>query len=155
MCLLLSWFSQETKREDSSTSSGKFLGNEKSAPKVFLHNSGTEKVPQRTCATKILPNFRVNFFGAICLKTLVYWGSRIVQKILWCCSCVFWLCDSFLALKSSFCDPGTSWPKSRDMPAISCLKQQSKGALHKVFGRDIPTSGSLMPQDYPARKLSL
>ena len=24
-------------------------------------HSGTEKVPHRTCATKILPNFRVNF----------------------------------------------------------------------------------------------
>ena len=36
--------------------------------------SGTKKVPQRTFATKISPNFRVNFLvrfaGAICLKTL-------------------------------------------------------------------------------------
>ena len=35
--------------------------------------SGTEKVPQRTYATKILPNFRVNFLMRFALKRLFYW----------------------------------------------------------------------------------
>ena len=35
-----------------------------------------------------------------------------------------------------------------------CLsKTTEKGHLHKVFLRDIPTSGSLMSQEYPAQKL--
>ena len=36
-------------------------------------SSGTEKVPQRTCATKILPNFRVNFLMRFASKFLFYW----------------------------------------------------------------------------------
>ena len=36
--------------------------------------SGTEKVPQRTCATKILPNFRVNFLVRFASKPLFCWG---------------------------------------------------------------------------------
>ena len=35
--------------------------------------SGTEKVPQRTFATKILPNFRVNFLARFASKPLFYW----------------------------------------------------------------------------------
>ena len=35
--------------------------------------SGTEKVPQRTCATKILPNFRVNFLVRFASKPWFYW----------------------------------------------------------------------------------
>ena len=35
--------------------------------------SGTEKVPQRSCVTKILPNFRVNF------------RLRFASKPLFCC----------------------------------------------------------------------
>ena len=35
--------------------------------------SGTEKVPQRTFATKILPNFRVNFLVQFASKPLLYW----------------------------------------------------------------------------------
>ena len=39
---------------------------------------------------------------AICLQTLVLQGNdpvtpRIVQKLIWRCSCDFWLCESFLA----------------------------------------------------------
>ena len=36
-------------------------------------HSGTEKVPQRTSATKILPNFRVNFLVRFASKVLFYW----------------------------------------------------------------------------------
>ena len=43
--------------------------------------------------------------------------------------------------------------KSRDIPATPCLKQQKKDHLHKVFVRDIPTSGSRTSQEYPAQKL--
>ena len=55
---------------------------------------GTEKVPQRNCVTKILPNVRVNFLVRFASKPLFYWAMtqwppRIVQKILWCCSCDF------------------------------------------------------------------
>ena len=35
--------------------------------------SGTEKVPGRTCATKILPNFLVNFLVQFASKPLFYW----------------------------------------------------------------------------------
>ena len=35
--------------------------------------SGTEKVPQRTFATKISPNFRVNFLVRSASKPLFYW----------------------------------------------------------------------------------
>ena len=37
--------------------------------------SGTEKVPQRTFATKISPNFRVNFLARFASKTLVLMGN--------------------------------------------------------------------------------
>ena len=42
-------------------------------PLVRLFGSGTEKVPQRTSATKILPNFRVNFLARFASKPLFYW----------------------------------------------------------------------------------
>ena len=37
------------------------------------HLSGTEKVPQRTFATKTSPNFRVNFLVQFASKPLFYW----------------------------------------------------------------------------------
>ena len=40
---------------------------------------------------------------------------------------------------------GTSWPPLSKTP--------EKGHLHRVFVRDIPTSGSRMSQEYPAQKL--
>ena len=36
-------------------------------------SSGTEKVPQRTCMTKILPNFRLNFLVRLASKPFFYW----------------------------------------------------------------------------------
>ena len=63
-------------------------------------NSGREKVPKRTCATKTLPNFRVNFLVRFASKPcFIGYCPRIVQTILWCCSCDFWLWGSFLALE--------------------------------------------------------
>ena len=38
-------------------------------------NSGTEKVPQRTFATEILPNFRVNFLVRFASNPLFYWAA--------------------------------------------------------------------------------
>ena len=38
-------------------------------------------------------------------------------------------------------------------PGHSLSKTTGKGHLHKVFVRDIPTSGSRMSQEYPAQKL--
>ena len=38
-------------------------------------------------------------------------------------------------------------------PGHSLSKTTEKGHLHKVFVRDIPTSGSRMSQEYPAQKL--
>ena len=38
-------------------------------------------------------------------------------------------------------------------PGHSVSKTTEKGRLHKVFVRDIPTSGPLMSQEYPAQKL--
>ena len=38
-------------------------------------------------------------------------------------------------------------------PGHSLSKTTEKGHLHKVFGRDIPTFGSRMSQEYPAQKL--
>ena len=38
-------------------------------------------------------------------------------------------------------------------PSHSLSKTTEKGNLHKVFVRDIPTSGSRMSQEYPAQKL--
>ena len=38
-------------------------------------------------------------------------------------------------------------------PGNSLSKTTEKGHLHKVFVRDIPTSGSRMSQEYPAQKL--
>ena len=38
-------------------------------------------------------------------------------------------------------------------PGHSLSKTTQKGTLHKVFVRDIPTSGSRMSQEYPAQKL--
>ena len=53
-----------------------------------------------------------------------------------------------------FSKSGTSRPKSWDIPAGHSLsKTTENGYLHKVFVRDIQTSGSLMSQEYPAPKL--
>ena len=67
---------------------------------VFMGGGGglpfleTEKVPQRNCVTKILPNVRLNFLVRFASKPLFYCvmtgrHPRIVQKNLWCCSCDF------------------------------------------------------------------
>ena len=46
-------------------------------PKNFLVFIRTEKVPQRTCATKSLTNFRVNCLVRFASKTLVLLGSAL------------------------------------------------------------------------------
>ena len=51
--------------------------------------------------------------GAIRIKILVYWvmtreSPRIVQKVLWCCSCNFRLCESFLAPDTCDSNRGTT-----------------------------------------------
>ena len=59
--------------------------------------SGTVKVPQRTCVTKIMPNFRGNFLVRL-PQSPCFIGKcpRIVQIILWCCSCDFSALGFFL-----------------------------------------------------------
>ena len=63
-------------------------------------------------------------------------------------------------------NPRTWRPKSRDIPTIPLLKQQTKAPCIKFLSgrtsgipkagvRDIPISASLMSQEYPARKLIL
>ena len=44
---------------------------------LHFHGSGTEKVPQRTCATEILPNIRVNFLVRFASRGLVLLGSAL------------------------------------------------------------------------------
>ena len=40
---------------------------------ICQDDQGQQKVPQRTCATKILPNFRENFLARFVSKPLFYW----------------------------------------------------------------------------------
>ena len=77
--------------------------------------SGTEKVPQRTCATKILPNFLVNFLVLFCLKTLALLGkvpSNCSENSLYC-SCEFLALVFFLWLLK------TGW--QRDWQTSACV----------------------------------
>ena len=63
---------------------------------------GTEKVPQRKCVTKILPNVRVNFLVRFASKPLFDWimtGNllELFRKFFGAVRAIFWLCGSFLA----------------------------------------------------------
>ena len=55
--------------------------------------SGTEKVPQRTCATKILPNFRVNIRVRFASKPLFSLDStlELFRKLFGAVRAIFWL----------------------------------------------------------------
>ena len=62
--------------------------------------SGTEKVPQRTFATKISPNFRVNFLVRFASKPLFYWVMtgkplELFRKFFGAVRAIFWLWGSF------------------------------------------------------------
>ena len=62
---------------------------------------GTEKVPQRTCVTKILPNVRVNFLARFASKPLFYWvmtGNplELLRKFFGAVRAIFWFCGPFL-----------------------------------------------------------
>ena len=52
---------------------GTFPSKRGERPKTKGLFSGKEKVPQRTCATKILPNFWLNFLVRFASKPLFYW----------------------------------------------------------------------------------
>ena len=61
-----------------------------------------EKVPQRTFATKISPNFRVNFLVRFASKPLFYWVMTInplelFRKFFGAVRAIFWLWGSFWA----------------------------------------------------------
>ena len=66
---------------------------------VCFFLSGTEKVPQRTCATRILPNFWVSFLVRFASKPLFYWvvPSTCSENYLvlfvrfFCFGVLFWL----------------------------------------------------------------
>ena len=75
---------------------------------VYIHvvqlnqKLGTEKVPQRNCVTKILPNVRVNFLARFASKPLCYWEMtgnplEMFRKFFGAVRAIFWLCGSFLA----------------------------------------------------------
>ena len=62
---------------------------------------GTEKVPQRKCVTKILPNVRVNFLARFASNPLFYWvmtGNplELFRKFFGAVRTIFWFCGSFL-----------------------------------------------------------
>ena len=63
---------------------------------------GTEKVPQRNCVAKILPNVRVNFLVRFASKPSFCWvmtGNplELFRKFFGAVRAIFWLCGSFLA----------------------------------------------------------
>ena len=58
---------------------------------------GTEKVPQRNCVTKILPNVRVNFLVQFAPKPLFYWimtsnALELFRKFFGIVRAIVWLC---------------------------------------------------------------
>ena len=61
--------------------------------------SGTEKVPQRTFATNISPNFRVNFLVRFASKPFVLLGSalKLFRRFFGTVRAIFWVWGSFLA----------------------------------------------------------
>ena len=65
--------------------------------------SGTEKLPQRTCATKISAELSGEFSGTICLKTLVLFCSslQLFRKFFGAVRAIFGLWGSFLALEAN------------------------------------------------------
>ena len=65
----------------------------------------TEKVPQRNCVTKILPNVRVNFLVGFASNPLFYWvmtGNplELFRKFFGAVCAFFWLCGSFKSFGS-------------------------------------------------------
>ena len=85
----------------------------------------TEKVPQRTCVTKILPNFGVNLIVRFASKPWFYWIVPCnCSEILWCCSRDFlalgffsgpWLLDQGLSASSKstqICTARLGWQSS-------------------------------------------
>ena len=68
---------------------------------------GTEKVPQRNCVTKILPNVRANFlarFGSKPLFCSVMTGKplELIRKFFGAVRAIFWLCGSFWLLSAFY-----------------------------------------------------
>ena len=66
------------------------------------HFGDRKGVPQRTFATKISPNFRVNFLVRFASKPLFYWvltGNplELFRKFFGTVRAIFWLCESFSA----------------------------------------------------------
>ena len=77
------------------------------------HSLGTEQVPQRTFATKILTNFRVNFLVRFASKPLFYWVMptsplKLFRKFfgtvraLFCFGVPFWPLNSVAEIKWGF-----------------------------------------------------
>ena len=69
---------------------------------VAVLELGTEKVPQRNCVTKILPNVRVNFLVRFASKPLFYWEMtgnplELFRKFFVAVRAIFWFCGSFFA----------------------------------------------------------
>ena len=121
------------------------------------------RVPIEVCSGN-LPSFDLEpFLGCKLLRlkptdkhSCRSFPEQLPNDVLWrCgCSCQF----SEMGNERS----GTSRPKSRDIPAIPCLKQQKKVPCIKFlsetfqdWGLGCPDVWSLMSQEYPAQKLYL
>ena len=91
---------------------------------------GTKTVQQRTFATKILPNFRVNFLARFASKPLFYWvvPSNCSEKFFRAVRAILWLWGSFLAL---------DWNRYR---SVSCVFKVATFRDAKV-----PSSCSFFP----------
>ena len=93
--------------------------------------SGTEQVPQRTCATKILLNFRGNFLVRFAAsQPLFYWlvPSNCSENSLVYCSARAPLCCKSMCCASRFCTGGRG-------AAGTASKQMSKGPWSKMLAQ--------------------
>ena len=117
------------------------------------------------CSTKLLN--RSNFLSGVCMTSLSLHSSVLPLT----CQPQSDRCGGSYSKIFSLVET-TSFRERKISPKFSCIKflqirdiptqipgypghplskTTEKGHLHKVFVRDIPTSGSLMSQEYPAQ----
>ena len=121
------------------------LNLQKSQPEIWPQSrfncrvsSGTEKVPQRTWATKILPNFRVNFRLLFASKTLVLLGSalELFRKFFGAVRANFWLWGSFWSLISGVLEQISASERHSDSGKWPFHTPLSAAEVHK--GQNVP-----------------
>ena len=131
-------------------------------------NGGQKRYHKETLCDKDFAERSGELSGAICLKTLVLLGLVTSNPLELFRKFFGAIRANFTGFVGPFCRVRKISPKFscikffqiRDVPTQipghpghSLSKTTEKGHLHKVFVRDIPTSGSLMSQEYPAQKL--